>query len=300
VADELAAVTVGVRPLIEGLRRIHGAALAFEVYWHNEVVPVLSAGYRPPISDGFRRFVNVHEVARTIDRSVEEEIREGKSDIYDTHPALPERIAAAERLPLGEVPDAGRGREAGPNSSSEPPSDPPAISLLRNVEGLEAQLFETLGSEEAKSLKPVAWEEAASQAYLPTYEQLVRENARALRSISPRDLPRVAKDLEAFGRSLLGPGEEVAPEEVPILVPAAVRVLGAGLILALRRAGWDLHVPVGEELFCERAGVRIKPFTIIQQLSAGELSEDEWQRECEQAGIAEMDLGQPMSSTSAG
>ena len=56
-ADELAARTVGARPSYRWIKVIHSAALAFEPYIISEVAPALTAGYRPPVSDGFRRFL---------------------------------------------------------------------------------------------------------------------------------------------------------------------------------------------------------------------------------------------------
>lgn len=68
-ADALAARVVGARPLISRLRKTFGAALAFDSYWRNEVVPILSAGYLPPIAGGFSHFLEQPQVESAIAKS---------------------------------------------------------------------------------------------------------------------------------------------------------------------------------------------------------------------------------------
>jgi Zn-dependent protease with chaperone function len=57
VADELAARVIGSKPLIGGLRTVHTVAPAFNAYWVNECAPILNAGFHPPLTEGFQRFV---------------------------------------------------------------------------------------------------------------------------------------------------------------------------------------------------------------------------------------------------
>src|SRR5579859_447421 len=80
VADELAARTVGARPLIEGLQAVHGAASAFEAYWQGEVVPVLNAGFRPPLADGFLSFLTAEAIAPLVSETLAQEIASGQAD----------------------------------------------------------------------------------------------------------------------------------------------------------------------------------------------------------------------------
>jgi hypothetical protein len=196
VADELAARTVGPKALIDGLRTIHGGALAFDAYWHTEVAPVLNSGSRPPIAEGFSRFINAETVANAIMRSVESELKEGKTDIYDTHPSLPERIAAAEQLRIEE--------QAADNA--------PAISLLRDVENMERYLLVAIaGEENVGKLKPVTWEAAGLQVYLPMWEERVRNQASALAGVTAGTLPQVVRNMSAFCEKLNIPAEANVP-----------------------------------------------------------------------------------------
>jgi len=62
-ADALAARTVGVRPMIDGLRTLARGSIAFDVYWRQEVVPLLEAGFQPPLAEGFSRFLALEPFA---------------------------------------------------------------------------------------------------------------------------------------------------------------------------------------------------------------------------------------------
>lgn len=85
VADALAARTVGAQPLSEGLRKVEGAAPAFQAYWQSECLPVLGAGFRPPIAEGFADFVQSRQVAKAMDEQVAQSLAAGTTDPYDTH-----------------------------------------------------------------------------------------------------------------------------------------------------------------------------------------------------------------------
>src|SRR5215813_6253419 len=49
VADQLAARIVGAQPLASALRSGAAASMGFRSYWSHEYLPVLNAGYRPPL-----------------------------------------------------------------------------------------------------------------------------------------------------------------------------------------------------------------------------------------------------------
>jgi heat shock protein HtpX len=97
-ADELACLVAGAEPFVEGLRKIHGASMAWGPYWNAEVVPVLNQGCRPAIADGFSRFLAAPQIEVQVTKGIENEIAEGKTEPYDTHPPLRDRIRAIARL----------------------------------------------------------------------------------------------------------------------------------------------------------------------------------------------------------
>ena len=112
-ADALAARVVGARPLGEGLKLVHGGALGFELYWQEDVVPAIEAGYRPPLLAGFTRFLAAPRARGIMDRIVAEALKSEKEDPYDTHPPLPDRLAALATLPARQPDCRGAGQPPG-------------------------------------------------------------------------------------------------------------------------------------------------------------------------------------------
>src|SRR3954467_3325548 len=82
-ADALAARVVGAEPLAAGLKLVHGGALGFELYWHEDVVPALEAGFQPPLLAGFARFLQAPRAREVMERSVAAAMAEAKGDPYD-------------------------------------------------------------------------------------------------------------------------------------------------------------------------------------------------------------------------
>ena len=277
-ADALAARTVGSRPLIEGLKLIHGAALAFNAYWLNEVAPVLRQGFHPPLVEGFHRYLGASRVAAAVSASLDRELAEGETNPYDTHPPLRQRIAAVQDSPDGDTPG----------------DDLPAISLLGNIEGLETQLISvTPNAPTAQAFQSVAWDEVGWKFWVPAWEAYTGKYANALAGNTPRALPEISQNLEAFSHRLReADGVDLAPED---RCQQAAATLGMALTVALSRNGWELHVIPGEDTICERKGTVIKPFDIVPELVSGELSPETWHELCVNSGIADLDLsGRPV------
>ncbi len=296
-ADELASRKVGAQALIDGLRAIHGAAMAYGPYWQNEAGAVLNAGFRPPLAEGFARFIECPPIARAVSEALSRELAEGKATPYDTHPALRERLKALEGLPKGE----------------QLPSDPPAISLLDNLPELETcVLVGVAGEAKVRALKPVSWEDVGRQVLIPQWQALVQKQHSALEGLTAASIPEAVRDLNEFARragwivqqpiSLGGsqpkgagtsglvllklPGG-LSPEEIQ---RRAVAILGAGLATALYRQGWQPRTLPGENFF-EHGQARLEPFSAVLQLVRGELDDEAWRRQCAEMGINELSLG---------
>ena len=267
--------------MAESLRALHANALASDAYWENEVVPVLGAGHRPPIAAGFKQFVSASAIAKAMRESVESELREGMTDPYDTHPSLPERIAALETLPPGDP----------------PADDPPAKSLRNNVSELEAEMMAAIaGDVKVKEMQPVDGEAVGAQALLPQWEEMVGEHRQVLAGITPMALPDVARNLPAFGSKLAWP-DGAPPDDPEVIRGAAITVLGAGLLVGLHNQGWRVSALPGEPVFCERDSSRIEPFNVVLQLASGEMDAAAWRQKCEEEGISHLDLGGARAQT---
>jgi heat shock protein HtpX len=280
-ADALASRTVGSRPLIEGLRTIHGAADAYLPYWSTEAVPVLDAGFRPPLAEGFGRFVKSAAIAEAISQGVAREIKDPKPDPYDTHPPLRDRIAAAENLPKGE----------------QATADLAAITLLENVEDIERGLLAGMAGEaQAQALKPVRWESVGVEVYLPLWEKSVHENASALQGLTPASLPEISKSLVGMGWKIQIPAGRLPTGEERAQM--AQGLLGQALAVALSRQGWVLHALPGE-LHFQRDDLKVEPFAVVPKLAADELKPDAWREQCAAAGISDLNLGEVGASERA-
>jgi len=56
IADEVGASVAGAAAMASGLRKVGAAAVLYQSYWHNELLPVVQAGFRPPVTWGFARY----------------------------------------------------------------------------------------------------------------------------------------------------------------------------------------------------------------------------------------------------
>lgn len=277
-ADALAAKTIGAQPLADGLRQVHGASGAFDAYWYNEVTPVLNAGYRAPLAQGFAQFVAAPTIADLISKALEAEIKEGQADPYDTHPPLRERLVAVAALP--------------PYAPGQQlANDPPAISLIDDLPQLETELFASLleGHPASPQLQLVSWEDTGARVFVPLWEEMHNEHRAALQGVTPQSLPEWVGKLSELGHKMRIKGKAWLTDEEATELAASV--LGCALAIALHQRGATVQALPGESVRMQLGATIIEPFNAVRQLVAGELAADDWLRQCEAAGISAQDLG---------
>ncbi|HET7456296.1 MAG TPA: M48 family metallopeptidase [Gemmatimonadaceae bacterium] len=281
VADAVAARTAGTASAASALRRISGAAAAYGSFWSSELAPALERGYRPPLADGFRRFLGAPTVAPHVDAAIDSELREGKSDPYDTHPCLRDRLAALDRVVrTGDDP--------------HPPGDDTrrATELLgASVDALEAELIAMLARKDLPPLVAVSWDEAPAAVLPAGWREAVSRHLAALDGLTPEALPPLARS--AAGalemRLALAPDREHVTEEV---ASRAAALVGCALALAMRDAGRGrLHAPPGEPVSFVVGGETVLPFSLLARLADGSLDDAAWAALCATTGIAGLDLG---------
>lgn len=275
VADDMAARTIGAKPLADGLRRIHAVAPAFNAYWYNECAPVLAAGYRPPLAEGFLKFVEASTIANTLQEQLDAELKEGKTDPYDTHPPLKERLAAVEHLPPGEV----------------MLNDPPASQLLNNLVTLESQLLLAVADpDKVAKLKSITWDQVARQVYVPQWTDLVKTNAKALGGLTPEALPQLSGKLKEWGMRLRTPNNQTPDNDHA--EGFAGHVIGSALtVLLLSRGGTPL-ADLGAAATVTMGVTTVEPFGIMRALAEGKVTETAWLEQCRELGILGANLGQ--------
>ncbi len=257
-ADALAARTVGARPLTTGLRTIFGAALAYDGYWRDEVVPVLNAGFLPPLADGFAQFLREPRVAGAVDKATQEEMTTPRIDPYDSHPSLPDRIKALAALPPGP----------------EPASEPPALSLLDNAAGAETPLATSLLKPGTPALRPVAWPDVGIEVVVPYWEARVKREPQVLAGQTVADIPRLMPPQDWAENPRIG----------------RYSILGAALGLALVASGWTVESLPGAPPVLHRGTDRVEPFGVVEELADGKLTEQSWQERAAALGIANLRL----------
>ena len=273
-ADRLAATVVGREALTTGLQKVHGAALAFKSYWDVELVPVLSAGFRPPVAEGFARFMQCSRIALAVDTAVDKEMQEEQANPYDTHPPLRQRIAAVQDLP----------------EQACPAEAPAAISLLEDVPGLERSLLSAVAGLEAVSkLSEARWEDTGSAVFIPIWRRLVRECSGVLSGVKPESLSEmVVPSLKA--RLGLSPPDEIERRNAAIAAALTLAAIDRGAVLEC-----DLGMPVA----VMRGSVRVQTFDVLADLASGKLNAAEWIEQCATLGIAGVELKSVASAAPA-
>ena len=264
---------VGARPLAEGLKKIHVAAPVFGYYWSNEVAPVLHAGFVPPLAAGFQRFVTGEIGQKAMAAAREHSLKEGKGDVFDTHPPLRERLQALEGCRPGDVTGA----------------DPLAITLLADPQALErAVIAPGAASADGQHLPPIQWSEVGERVYQPLWQKEIDGAAAHCRPLPVEALGQQASTLsETLGAKLL-PEWEVAASEVRQL--RGNWALGSALAVALSQAGWATDAQPGEPVMLRGPAGTLDPFGAVQALVKGEMSAEAWARECERLGIAGIEM----------
>ncbi len=269
-ADASAVHRAGRATYVAALRRVHGNAPVFDSYWMEEVVPVLDTKRRPPVGDGFRHFVGTKAIEEAAQAYLERELQEGKTDAYDSHPSLPERIAAIEGMPDGD-----------------PDDSPCSIELLTDPAAAEQRVLDDLIGLDARSFKPVAWDEVGVEIYVKRAEAAAKDFPQVLDGVTLASLPDAVERIPDTANRLR------APEDDPQAAMEGVAgVLGDGVLLALHHAGWTVEAPPGQPVWARLGDEVILPHAAVHKLWAEELSAAEWRELVQRYDVGRLPLGE--------
>jgi len=271
-ADELACWLAGPQPLIDGLCAIDRAAAAGQSFWQTELSPALQAGYRPPVAEGFALFLNAPHVAQATAAHLATVLNQSKSNMYDTHPPLRLRVAAARTLP----------------STAIAPDNASSLSLVGNVDALELQLLQSRFPQLRQvALRPVSWEQVGPQIYIPSWRRYLNENRALLAGLTVESLPEAVHNTRAMGSRMPDPKGMLLTHEQR--AARAATLLGTAFSLALIDNHWELHAQPGEH-YLQRGDAIMRPAQILAGLQSGQLTADTWRAQCISAGIAGLQL----------
>jgi heat shock protein HtpX len=270
-ADQLAARTVGAKPMIDGLRNLAQGAIAFDAYWRQEVVPLVEAGFQPPLAEGFTRFLGEPAIMKEVAEAAGKRLAEVRTDPYDSHPPDAERIAALEALP------------AGPDYANEPA----AVTLVDGVEMIDSVIL--LGIlKPGLELRSISWAETGTLALLPGLRERVRRQAALVGNYTVGWVPELLKYADRLGQSeAKAAGASVGPEQARSL---GVGLAGAALANALAQNGWTAESLPGRPIVMRHGETTLEPFVEVNRLARGEVDADTWQRRCWELGIRDLGL----------
>lgn len=269
-ADALAASVAGANHIAEGLKKIERAAPAFNSYWRNEYVPALQYNVRPPLGSGFSRFLMHQEVSAGADQLLAKALQNAETDPYDSHPPLPERCAALDRLPRNDAPADAR----------------PAIALVRDVAALEADLLGTVNPE-LRSTRPVSWDEVPAVVWLPAWRKEVETHGRALGQATVGQAADLILAPATVGWEIQFPGELPSRERRE---QKARSLIACAVALALADAGWTVTGDLGDPISCRRGEEHIEPFVLLQKFANKELPTGDWVERCQRLGVSDLPL----------
>jgi heat shock protein HtpX len=269
-ADAFAAMRTGRDVHVATLRRVHAYAPAFDAYWANEVAPLLSAGRRPPVGEGFRAFVHAAAVEEAASQHLQRELEEGVTDPYASHPSLAARIAAVEHCPPGDRDES-----------------PAAAALVQDPLALEAAQAVHLFGPEAGALQPVDWDAVGAEVYLASARRRVDAHGELLGDATAGALDEMVDQL---GR-VAGVLQQREPElEVEYARDFAAALMADGLLVALHERGWSVEAPPAEPVVCRLGEDSVPPHAVVHQLREGRLSGSAWRERAASLGIAELAL----------
>jgi len=270
--DELACYLAGSESLEKGLYSVSMAAATFAPYWNQIVVPVVASGYRPQLADGYGRFLHAPEIAKAAS-AVLEQLVTNAANPMDSHPPLHARVERARTLAIANATEDNR----------------PAVTLFEDLPWLELQLLtKLLPTLKPSGLKPMQWDTAGSEVYVPLWRRELSKLAPVLNSVTIYALPdAVAKLSQIAGRIPDPPGTLLTREQ---RAGRAGEVIGHALTLALIDHGWKLHLQPGQFYVESENGSRMNPQTIIEELRNGNRKPDAWLQCCETNAIGDWPL----------
>jgi heat shock protein HtpX len=277
-ADRMAVERAGRDTYAEALRRSHAYGPAFDAYWENEVAAVLSAGRRPPVVAGFAAYLRSRAIDQAATAFLDRQLHE-KTDPYDSHPSLSERLDALEACAPGE-----------------PDDSPPALDLVRDPEELERRLLAALVHPEAAELPALPWEDVGREVYLERARALCGQHGEVLGEATVARLGDLAQELGPLAGRLQQREPELPPEAA---ADFAATLLAEALLVALADAGWTVEAPLAEPVSACRGDERLAPYEVVAALRKDAVAAAAWRERATALGIAELPLRPPVEARAA-
>jgi Zn-dependent protease with chaperone function len=272
-ADELASAVGGAKPLLEGLRKLAHAGMGWIPYWSTEAAPNWESGYRPPLAEGFTRFLWAPGVQVQIQPRIAEELDLETPTAFSTHPTFRQRSARALSHNYPDVPE----------------DHAPALSLFDDVQGMEVALLQAaFPDRSADALKPIAWEAIGTTVYVPNWRETVGQYREMLAKYRAIDLPEALGNLSSIAGQIRDPKGRLLTREQR--TDRAAALLWMALALVLLDHGWQLHALPGD-FYLARHDQKLNPAHVVREMRKGDLSAEGYRQLVRMFGVADAQLG---------
>lgn len=267
IADQVSARVAGADVAARALQRVSEVAPAYALYSQTEVLPVLRAGFIPPIHEGFQHFLKSDAFRRLVTTLRDSSGDGPDAEASDTHPPLTERLRALGATAV----------------TAMPPTIAPAASLLSNPDAYARMLLsDAFGPTAVDALRPIRWEEVANSIYAAQWRAFVAAHASWLAGLTVETLPRGRSAFLAFAKPMKIPGEL----ENSTRIRFASTLIASALATRLIDAGWAPEQMPGLPVIV-RSGVRtFDAFGTVARLADESMSEQEWAVQCRQLGLS--------------
>lgn len=283
-SDELACHIAGSEPLIAGLENIRRCSAGLGMYWNSFVAPIARGGFQPDLASGFQEFMRTPQVIESTSEYLARQATITKPSPFDSHPPLSRRIEQARQINL-PAPEGNGAKES---------NEQPMISLVENLGPLEALLLrKIMPAVAAENLKPLNWETAGTDIYIPAWRAEVANFLFFLTTKKMEDFPQLVLD----PRHLAG----LVPEPPRVLLSAGQRiaraydVLFCAFALCLLDNGWTLITRPGS-LALVNGTSTVDPAAVIRSISNGTLAVTAWKDFRAERGIGDWALAASVAS----
>lgn len=264
-ADAFAARVVGQDAADRALRRIAALDGSFEGYFATEILPLLDRGYRAPLFEGYRAFLQAPRTTEVASKQWNELRRDLTASA--SHPAVAARL-----------------------SDTSVALDFPDVAASDRLVGRAdtSDLTYRLMLGKRTTHEDVSWQDSGEVVYRPVWQEHLREHAASLKTLRVSSLPSTCRDLNhvIMQRGLVDPYEGVSGEDYARFA----RLLGLALGEALARDGWHVLNEPGRPLRLERNGFVVDAQERVWMLVRGAMSEHEWQQWCAERDIPDEPL----------
>lgn len=276
LADAIAAQLCGADAMARALRRTATVGPVFSLYARDEVIPVLRAGFLPPVVTGFDAFLQDERVAVISQQIVSAAESETAANPFDTHPTLRERLDALHST-------------GAPATTRETP----AVNLIGNAEHLGVRVVEHALGNEASKLTPISWQQVGDLVHAANWRYATKQYGDWLSRFTVDALPVGKFAFINAGADLVHPDEENVNDDERI--GRATYLFGAAISALLLDRGWRADTAPGKPVVLVSNGATVDPFSVVKEMADGSISAEHWTQRCTALGIAGHRLGRSES-----